>query len=222
MFLTCSSHKEWNVLDLRNCYVQDQGVQILNRELTRCNLTITKLDLIHNGLTKSCSPAIIGIIISCRVKELWIDFNIFDSEKFISIISDPSFTLEELHCYTFVSLPSSGVIKLFTALSETTCKLRKLIIGYISRFTDEVCDAIIMAMKTNTSLNVLIMQGDSIVSEGHVQLIIQALQHNNALLWLSLPTATTKDVKLTINLLVEEVNTIRKGRGCKVTLHVEL
>ena len=225
MFLTCSSHKEWHVLNLDRCYIQDQGVQILNRELTSCNLTITKLDLSYNSLTKSCSPAIIGIIISCRVKELWIDgndINICDSEKFISIISDPSSTLEELQCYSFTSLPSSGVIKLFTALSETTCKLRVLSINYDSGFTDEVHDAIIMAMKMNTSLNKLHMIGFNIVSEGHAQLIFQALQHNNTLQWLCLPISTTKDVKLTINLLVKEVNMIRKGRGCKVTLHVEL
>ena len=224
MFLTCSSHKKWNELDLDKCYIQDQGVQILNRELTSCNLTITILDLCHNGLTKSCFSAIIGIIISCRVKHLLIDFNICDSEKFISIISDPSSTLEVLYCITTgtTSLPSSGVIKLFTALSETTCKLRMLFIGYVSRFTDEVCDAIIMAMKTNTSLNVLRMYSHSKVSRGHAQLIIQALQHNNTLEWLSLPTANTKDIKLTINSLVEEVNMIRKGRGCEKTLHVLL
>ena len=205
MFLTCSSHKEWNLLDLDNCYIQDHGVQILHRELTSCNLTIRELDLHHNSLTKSCSPAIIGIIISCRVKELRTDFNIFDSEKFNSIISDPSFTLEGFYCRTTTSLPSSGVIKLFTALSETTCKLRKLFIGYVSRFPDKVCNAIIMAMKTNTSLNILCMAGYSKVSERHAQLIIKALQHNNTLKQLYLPTANTKDVKLAINLLVEKL-----------------
>ena len=220
MFLTCSSHKEWHELNLDKCYIQDQGVQILNRELTSCNFTITILNLRSNGLTKSCSPAIIGIIISCRVEELWIDFNICDSEKFISIISNPFSTLEVLGIIT-TSIPSSGVIKLFTALSETTCKLRKLVIGYVSRFTDEVCVAIIMAMMTNTSLNLLYMCGDSKVSEGHAQLLVQTLQHNNTLEWLSLPIATTKDVKLYINLLVEEVNVIRKDRGCEETLHVE-
>ena len=55
IFLTCSSHKEWHKLDLEWCFIQDQGFQILHRELTRYNLTITKLDLSDNGLTESCS-----------------------------------------------------------------------------------------------------------------------------------------------------------------------
>ena len=222
MFLTSSSHKEWHELNLKQCHVQDQGVQILHRELTNCNLTITKLNFNENCLTESCSPAIIGIINSCRVKELRINFNdinICENEKFISIISDPASTLEVLHCIDYCLLSSIAVIKLFTALSKTSCKLRVLVI-YLSS-NDEVCDAIIMAMKMNTSLNELHMFGYQI-SEEHMQLIIQALQHNNALRVLRLPIATTKDVKSTINLLVKKVNMIRIGRGCKETLHVYL
>ena len=45
VFLTCSSHKEWIKLDLRECYIQDQGVHMLHRGLTSCNVTITKLTL---------------------------------------------------------------------------------------------------------------------------------------------------------------------------------
>ena len=65
------------------------------------------------------------------------------------------------------------------------------------------------------------MAGNSKVSERHAQLIVKALQHNNTLKQLYLPTANTKDVKLAINLLVEEVNMIRKGRGCEETLQVK-
>ena len=84
IFLTYSSHKEWNLLDLNCCYIQNHGVRILHHELTSCKLTITTLNLINNGLTDSCSPAIIDIIISCRVKNLYIDdndINICESEK---------------------------------------------------------------------------------------------------------------------------------------------
>ena len=69
IFLTCSSHKEWHKLNLNWCHVQDHGVQILHRELISCKLTITELSLINNGLSTSSSPAIIDIIISCRVKK---------------------------------------------------------------------------------------------------------------------------------------------------------
>ena len=120
------------MLDLERCFIQDQGVQILHHELTRCNLTITTLDLSDNGLTESCSPAIIGIITRCRVEKLWIggnDINICESEKFISIISDPSSTLEGLSIAN-TKLSSLGAINLFFALSKVTCKLSYVNISY--------------------------------------------------------------------------------------------
>ena len=70
VFLTCSSHKEWEMLNLWECYIQDQSVHILHRGLTSCDVTITSLPLSSNGLTKSSSSAINDITISCRVKEL--------------------------------------------------------------------------------------------------------------------------------------------------------
>ena len=195
MFLTCSSHKEWNVLDLRHCYIQDHGVQILHRKLTRCNLTITKLDLSHNGLTKSCSSAIIGIIISCRVKELLInhnDINICESEKCISIISDPSSTLVRLSIIN-TKLSSFGAINLFIALSKVTCKLIYVNISHNNdlSITDDICDTMVMALKKNTNLARLYMDG-SPASKEHKKLIFQALQHNKTLQWLSIRNTESK------------------------------
>ena len=146
VFLTCSSHKEWHVLSLNRCYIQDHGVRILHCELTRCNLTITELILSHNGLTESCFPAIIDIIISCRVKELGIDNDIYESEKLNLIISNPSSTLEILNI-AWSNLSSVGAIKLFTVFGEATCKLKQLNVRCCSlRVTDELYDVIIMAM----------------------------------------------------------------------------
>ena len=184
MFLTCSSHKEWRKLDLNRCIIQDQGVQILHRELTRCNLTITRLDLSDNGLTELCSPAIIGIITSFRVKELKIDgndINICESEKFISIISDPSSTLVRLSIAK-AKLSSLGAINLFIALSKVTCKLTHVDISYNNdlSITDDVCRAMVMALKKNIYLAVLNISGNP-TSKEHMQLIIQALQHNKTL-----------------------------------------
>ena len=228
IFLTYSSHKEWDLLDLDYCYIQDHGVRILHHELTSCKLTITELSLIKNGLTDSCSPAIIGIIISCRVKNLYIDdndINICESEKLNSIISGPSSTLERLSIPN-TKLSSLGAIKLFTALSEATCKLRRLYLDYNNDliFTDKVCGAMVMAMKKNTSLEYLDMYGIPISIE-RMQLIIQALQYNNTLqeLYLKVENIHKEDSKLIIiKNLVKEVNTIRKHRGCENILVVQV
>ena len=141
-----------------------------------------------------------------------------------SIICGPSSTLVVLNIRD-TKLSSLGAIKLFTALSEVTCKLRYLNLeyNYNLRITDEVCDAMVMAMEKNTSLAVLGMDGNPI-NEEHIQLIIQALQHNNTLRWLGLQNIFEKDstCMFIISYLVEEVNMIRKHRGCKKTLLVQV
>ena len=176
VFLTCSSHKNWKKLDLCQCHIQDHGVHILHRGLTSCDVTITELLLSGNGLTESSSPAIRDITISCRVKLLNISYNktVGENERIYSIISDPSSMLEKLHMY-YTKLSSSAAIKLFTALSEGK-KLRVLNIAH-NDITDEACDAIIMAMK-NTSLVELYMHSNPI-SEECTLLIFEALQHIN-------------------------------------------
>ena len=93
----------------------------------------------------------------------------------------------------------------------------------------------VMAMKKNTSLKYLDMYGIPISIE-HMQLIIQALRHNNTLQLLYLENIHTEDVPTEdsyrsifiqkfmyiIKYLVKEVNTIRKHRGCENTLEVSL
>ena len=210
VFLTCSSHKEWELLDLSWCYIQDHGVHILHRGLTSCDVTITTLDLASNGLTKSSSSAISDITISCRVKVLYISDNntIGEDERLYSIISDPSSMLEELYMY-YTKLSSSAAIKLFNALSEGK-KLRVLYINS-NKITDEACDAIIMAMKKNTSLVQLYMY-DNPISGECAQLIVQAFQHNNTLQILLLPSYSD-DIEKRIRLSAEEVNKKRKSRN---------
>ena len=217
VFLTCSSHKEWKWLQLYYCYIQDQGVHILHRGLTSCDVTITRLRLSYNGITESSSSAISDITISCRVKVLDINDNkiVGEDERLYSIISDPNSMLEELYMDDD-KLSSNAAIKLFTALSEGK-KLRILRIRYNS-ITDEACDAIIMAMKKNTSLVELLMNRNPI-SEKCAQLIVEALQYNNTLQELLLPYYS-EDAKKRISLSVEEVNKKRESRECKVKLNV--
>ena len=185
VFLTCSSHKEWGRLDLTHCFIQDHGVHILHRGLTNSSVTITSLYLQSNGLTESSSSAISDII-SCRVKNLVISNNktVGEDEMLYSIVSDPSSVLEELNMWR-TKLSSNAAIKLFAALSDSK-KLRKLDISN-NDITDEACDAIIMAIKKNTSLVRLAMDENPINRECATQFLVEALHHNNTLQLLELP-----------------------------------
>ena len=219
VFLSCSSHKEWNKLNLYGCYIQDRGVHILHHGLTSCkDVTITKLWLNSNNLTNFSSTAISDITISCKVKELRISDNstIGKNEQLSSIISDPSSMLEVLHMYS-TKLSSSVAVKIFTALSEhNTLRILRI---HNNDITDEACDAIVMAMKKNTSLVELRMDGNPISGEC-AQLIVEAIEHNNTLQLLSLPFNYSHYVKEKIGLSAEEVNKKRENCGCKVKLEL--
>ena len=217
VFLTCSSHKEWEKLHLGDCYIQDHGVHILHRGLTNFSVTIISLWLWSNGLTESSSAAISDVTISCRVKQLSISDNntVGEDERLYSIISDPSSVLEELYMYK-TKLSSNAAIELFAALSDSK-KLRILSISK-NDITDEACDAIIMAMKKNTSLVELRMHSNPISGEC-AQLIVEALQHNNTLHLLELP-CNSVDVNERIRLSAEEVNKKRESRICQVKLKI--
>ena len=76
-----------------------------------------------------------------------------------------------------------------------------------------------MAMKKNTSLVELRMDGNPISGEC-AQLIIEAIQHNNTLQLLSLPFNYPHCVKEKMELLVEEINKNRESRECKVKLEL--
>ena len=227
VFLTCSSQKHWQELDLQHCYIQDHGVNILRRGLTSCNLScttvsITSLDLSYNGLTELSSSDISDITISCRTKVLNISGNktVGEDEKLYAIISDHFSMLMALYM-EFTKLSSSGLIKLFTALSNAR-NLRLLRIANNDiNLTDETCDAIIMAMKKNTSLVKLSMYNNPI-SVGCAQLIVQGLQHNNGLQWLILPNNYSQYVKSNISSLAVQVNEKRRRRRCKVQLNISI
>ena len=219
IFLTCSSHKEWKILDLYQCYIQDHGVHLLHRGLTTCDVTITTLDLSSNGLTESSSSAISDITITCRVKKLSISYNntVGEDARLYSIISDPLSMLEEVDMRN-TKLSSSAAIKLFTALSKG--KKLKVLWIHNNDITDEACGAIIMAMKKNTSLVILKMLGNPINGE-NARLIVQALNYNDTLQQLYLPNYNYEELeRIRIRTLVEQVNKKRKGRGCQVKLDV--
>ena len=217
VFLTCSTHKEWEEFDLSGCYIQDHGVHILHRGLTNSSVFITALSLWSNGLTEFSSSAISDITISCRVKKLNIsdNYTVGEDERLYSIISDPSSVLEELYIRS-TKLSSNAAIKLFTALSDGK-KLRILDIRN-DNITDEAFDAIIKAIKKNTSLVELCMY-DNHISKECAQLIVEALQHSDTLQLLWLPRYSD-DVEERIRLSAEEVNKKRESRNCQVKLEL--
>ena len=218
VFLTCSSHKQWEELDLDRCYIQDYTVHILHRGLTSCDVTISALWLQSNGLTESSSSAISHITISCRVKKLDISFNnmVGEDEKLYAIISNPASVLEELYMFS-TKLSDDAAIELFIALGSGKI-LKKL---YIDRndITDKACNAIIMAMKKNTSLVILDIDRNPI-SGGCAQLIVEALQCNSTLQELYLPLYSD-DVMKKIRLLAEEVNKKRESSNGQVKLEIK-
>ena len=217
VFLTCSSHKQWEELDMHCCYIKDHGVHILHRGLTSSSVNIAALWLSFNRLTDSSSSAISDITISCRVKKLGISANntVGEDERLYAIISDPSSVLEELYMYS-TQLSNNAAIKLFAALSDGK-KLKILDVGD-NKITDEACDAIITAMKKNTSLVKLSMIGNRFNRES-AQLMVDALQHNNTLQQLELPYCSD-DVDKKIKFSAKEVDEMRESRNCQVKLEI--
>ena len=213
IFLTCSSHKEWREVNLTSCFIQDHGVRILQHGLTNCNVIITVLGLSWNGLTASSSSAITDLSVSCGIKVLRISGNEGVCDEFYSILTNPSSVIEELYMAS-VKLSCSGAIKLFAALGESK-KLRVLRVTN-NDFTDEAFDAIIMAMKKNTSL---VAVSFNPFSREQAVLLVEALQQNNTLQWLHLPHYP-RDVREMIKVSAEEVNRRRQSCGCEVTLEV--
>ena len=175
IFLSSSSHKEWKILDLRGCHIQDHGLQILQRGISSGNVTITELQLWSNDLTAVSSSAISDLTISCKVKKLDIRFNNIDGEddRLYRIITDQCSMVEWLKMSNN-NLSSNGAIKLFTALSDGK-KLRELWIEY-NNITDEACDAIIMAMMKG-SLVTLHMDHNPISEE----CLLQAVEYHDTL-----------------------------------------
>ncbi len=216
VFLTYSSHKEWEKLNMWCCFIQDHGLQILQHGLRSSNVTITKLLLYDNNLTERSASAISDLTISCRAKTLSVSGNetVGEDASLYRVISDDSSMLEELYLWS-TKLSSRAAIELFTALSEA----KKLKILEITKndVTDEACESIIMAVKTNTSLVELCICSNPIGVEC-AQLIVQALKHNKTLQRLCLNKDYPKE---RIELLQEEVNKKREACGNHVMLEIK-
>ena len=217
LFLTSSFNKEWEKLNLFNCYIQDKGLNILYRGLCHSSdITINYLVLHCNGLTRQSSSLISGLTVKCKVKKLVIgdNYNIGEDQQLYSILTDPFNVLEYLDMES-TRLSSSAANALFTTLKDNN----KLKVLYIESndVTDDALDVITIALESNSCLVKLGMYGNPLSSEAIVN-IVQCLEVNNTLEVLGLPCP--EDVREIIS-LQEVVNEERESQGCIVKLEIK-
>ena len=217
LFLICSSHKEWEKLDLRGCHIQDHGLHVLHRNLSQSDVTIKELGLSVNDLTSSSSTFISDLTIHCRVEVLRISGNhtIGEDPALYNALSHPSSMLVKLRMVV-TGLSSSSTIVLFKALAREN-KLQQLYIGD-NDITDEACDIIATTLNNNATLVKLGMNLNKISTEA-AQHLIQSLHYNNTLEVLELPWYPN-DVERKIRSLQEEVIKSRESRGFQTKLNI--
>ena len=180
-------------------------------------IIITKLWLDSDGLTSSSSSLISDIVVSCKIKVLWIDGNKFvgEDDGFHSMFSDPTSVLEMLHMAD-AKLSASEAINLFSALPIGN-KLKVLWITS-NEISDEAAQVISETLEHNTSLTTLKMGGNPFTKEA-AQLIVSGLHCNNTLKELGLP-GYAEEIKAKIEIQIRIVNEKRKKQACRVNLKV--
>ena len=219
VFFTSCSCKEWKILNLSHCYIQDHGLHILHRGLLHCrDININKLWLSYNGLTTQLSSLISDVIVHCKVKALWIEGNhtIEKNKQLYSMLTDSSTMLEQLFMSN-TKLSSRGAMHLFEALMNNN-RLKELYINH-NAITDDACDAITTAPERNDCLVTLFMYNNPLTGEGMVS-IVKGLKGNNTLEWLRLPRCYQENIKKRINSLQEDINRNRKSQGYQAKLRI--
>ena len=211
VFLTSSFQREWMMLDLTNCYIQDHGLHILHRGLCHCNITIDQLWLGNNNLTVQSASLISEITVKCKAKELWIggNYTIGEDQQLYSMLTNSSTVLQELSMIN-VKLSSKGAIDLFKALRDNNTL--KILYIKANKIADDACDAIITALQRNTCLVQLFLHVNPLTGETIVK-IVSSMKANNTLAFLGLPIFS-KDIQAKIYSLQQNINKQREGQGC--------
>ena len=218
LFLTASFNKEWKVLNLLNCHIQDKGLKILYRGLHHCSdITIDKLWLDCNDLTTLSSSLISELTVKCKVKTLWINGNytIGEDQQLYSMLTNPFSELQLLYMIS-TNLSCRGARELFTAVKENN-KLKYLYIAG-NAITDDACDVITTALQRNSCLVELYMSYNPLSSEAIIN-IVRCLEVNNTLQLLRLPICPQGIQEIIIS-IQEAVIKKRKSRGCQVKLEI--
>ena len=218
VFLTWSSHKKWQELNLYNCGIKDHGIYFLHRGLLASNTpSITMLQLSYNGLTEVSSSLVSDIVVNCNVKKLKIDGNhsIGENKLCCTMLNNMS-KLECLHLVD-TNLSSIGLDSICKALIYNNT-LKELVVTN-NNINDDACTAIIMMLKDNNFLAKLWMWKNPIHSDSLTS-ILKALQGNDALAFLGLPSCS-EVTKMSLESLQEVVNEKRESRGCQVKLVID-
>ena len=219
LFLTSSFNKEWKMLNLLDCHIQDKGLNILSRGLCHSNdITIDVLMLMNNSLTSKSSFLISELTVKCKVKSLRIygNYIIGEDQQLYSMLTNPYTELEQLYMGA-TNLSSRGARELFTTIIKNN-KLKVLYIGN-NAITDDARDAITTVLQRNSCLVKLSMYGNPLSIEAIIN-IMQCLEVNNTLQLLGLPNCP-QAIQENIKSLQEVVNKKRESRGCQVKLEIK-
>ena len=217
-FLTSSSNKQWKMLSLDSCYIQDKALNILYRGLCHSSdITIDYLQLRYNGITRQASSLLSELTVKCKVKILVIDGNytIGEDQQLYSMLTNPSTELEQLSMW-HTRLSSGGARALFTAVKENSNLKKLYIMG--NAISDDACDVITTALQRNSCLVRLYMYSNPLSSEAIIN-IVQCLEVNNTIQILGLPKCPL-DIQENITSLQEVVNMKRESRGYQVKLEI--
>ena len=219
LFLTSSSNKQWRMLNLFNCHIQDKGLNILYRGLRHSSdVTIDELGLGYNGITRRSSSLLSELTVKCKVNILVINGNgtIGEDQQLYSMLNNPSTELEQLYMLN-TGLSSRGIVALFTAVKENN-KLKELSISY-NAITDDAFDVITTALQRNSCLVELGMYGNHLLSSEAIINIVRRLEVNNTIQFLNIPTFPL-DILKKIRSIKQVVNKKRERRGCQVKLEI--
>ena len=222
--LSCSSIKQWKMLDLIGCHIRDAGLHIIHRTITSSlasSITTEELWLYSDDLSSSSDGCLADIVITCGVKLLGISYNktIGQTEEFFPTILSPSSSMIETLYIAGIHLSNTAAILIFTLLKEKMTKLKKLIMAD-NDVTDDAGDVIAVTLQVNSTLEHLNIHGNEISKEAILP-IIKSLRHNNTLTLLNIPSDYSEGDKKQILQLCDIVNEERKRRGCQAKLNVK-
>ena len=161
LFLARSITKQWNILNLSECYIGDDGIKQLYSSFTsnnRSKVYIDKLNLSNNYLTRSSVEYIAGLILEWKVKDIIlndVNQNHLNEEIMYQIMQYP------IEKYNFITCKINKNITLFAKLSE----IEYLITGFSGSLSNEVVNTIATAFRkqqANTK-DLKIVKFDSII-----------------------------------------------------------
>ena len=231
-FFLSKSRKEWEELNLYNCYILDHGASILYNYLVCNEVTIKKINLCNNNLTAASSSFIGNLITNVKANCALLSNNIINIDGIITATPKISF-LKELwlmetgitkhEARSLVKLLDIGLVELYISrnklgdegadiLSHAVCKSTTLKVLDIS--SNEIkangTKAMALALQNSKSLNTLWIGGNAIGHEG-AKAIADGMLHSKILKELLLNGDETVDTELALLLLnkaIESTNVI--------------